>query len=78
MDTKPDRLTDINDDLKATADDLAADAARVAEIERQKAALEADHPMTAKLAEETEVLIDEMAEKAKIQSALIEKAQGTA
>jgi hypothetical protein len=76
MDTESDRLTDLHDDLKATADDLAADAERVQQIEGEKSDLPIDHPKTAKLAEETDALIEGMTEKAKVQNALIEEAQG--
>ncbi len=75
MGTESDRLAKIEEDLKATADDLAADAARIREIETRKTELPASAPETAALAEEGETLIEQMADKAKVQSALVEQAQ---
>jgi len=76
MDTESDRPTDLDDDMRATADDLAADAAQIHDIESEKAELPADDPKAAALAGQTEALIEQMNEKAKVQTALIEKAQG--
>ena len=78
MGRQPDRLMELQEDLRATADDIAADAERVHEIEIEKTELPADHPRTAALAEETESLIEEMARKARIQTSLIDAAQGEA
>ena len=76
MDPESDGLTKLEQDLRATTEDLAADAARVKEIERRKGDLPADHPLTMELSEESEALTARMAEKAKVETALVEKAQG--
>jgi hypothetical protein len=54
-------------DLKATAEDLAHDARRVAAIEGLKAELDADDPRTAELSKESERITEEMAAKAKME-----------
>ena len=43
-------MPDLEDDLRATADDIAADAARLTEIEEEKTRLDADDPTTRKRA----------------------------
>ena len=63
-------MTDPIDDLRATADDLAADADRLKQIEEQKAALEQGDPTLVDLSDEAEQLTEDMAAKAKIQSEL--------
>lgn len=57
-------MTDAIDDLRATADDLAADATRLREIERQKATMAPDDPALVPLAAEAERLSHHMARKA--------------
>jgi len=61
------RRRDAEADLKATAEDLAHDARRVAAIEGLKAELDADDPRTAQLSQESERLTEEMAAKAKME-----------
>jgi hypothetical protein len=75
MGTESSRMTELQDDLRATAEDMAADAERVREIETEKSDLPVDHPRTARLSVESEALTAQMAEKAKAQMALVEKAQ---
>ena len=67
-------MTDPIDDLRATADDLAADADRLKQIEQKKAALEHGDPELVELSDEAERLTEDMAAKAKIQSQLAEDA----
>ena len=57
-------VTDAIDDLRATADDLAADATRLRDIERQKATMAPDDPALVPLAAEAERLSQAMAAKA--------------
>jgi len=71
-------LSDIQEDLKATAEDIAADAERVRAIEATKAELPADDPRAADLAQQSESLIEKMARKARIETALIDEAAGEA
>jgi hypothetical protein len=66
------RVTEIGDDIKATADDIATDARRVHEIETEKSRLSPDDPRLIELANESEALTAEMAVKAKTETALVE------
>ena len=65
-------MTDSIEDLRATADDLAADATRLRDIERRKAAMSPDDPDLAALAAEAERLTEAMASKASVQRELAE------
>lgn len=49
-------MSELDDDLRATAEDIAADAARLSRIEDQKAGLEADDPRMVELSAESEQL----------------------
>ena len=68
------RVTEIGDDIKATADDIAADARCVHAIETEKSRLTPDDPRLIELANESEALTAEMAVKAKTETALVESA----
>jgi hypothetical protein len=78
MDTERDELSELQSDVSATADSVAADAARLATIEAAKAALPLDDPELAVLADEAERLTLNMARKAKVEAALIHEAQSRA
>jgi hypothetical protein len=67
-------VTDPIDDVRATADDLAADADRLKAIEQRKATLDADDPTLVELSDEAERLTEDMAAKARIQSQLVDEA----
>lgn len=67
-------VSDLDDDLRATAESIAGDAERLKQIERAKALLPADDPRVAQLARQAELLIDEMASKATEQSLLVDEA----
>ena len=67
-------MTDPIDDLRATADDLAADAERLKAIERTKAGLAVGDPALTELSAEAERLTEDMAAKAKVQSELADEA----
>jgi hypothetical protein len=56
--------TPAEDDLRATAADLAADAHRLEEIERTKSGLELDDPRLADLSAESEQIARRMVPKA--------------
>jgi hypothetical protein len=75
MDRKSDDMSELRDDLRATAEDLAADADRVGAIEREKKDLPPGDPKTIELARESEKVTAEMAEKAKVETALAELRQ---
>ncbi len=66
-------MTDAIHDLRATADDLAADAERLRQIEERKASLAADDPKMLELSAEAEALSHAMAAKASAQRELAEE-----
>src|SRR5262245_52502222 len=70
------RVTDPIEDLRATADDLAADADRLKEIEEKKATLQQGDPALVESSDEAERLAEDMATKARVQSHLAEDASG--
>jgi len=49
-------MTEPEDDLRAIAEDIAADAAELSEVEEEKAQLDPDDPRTTRLAREGERL----------------------
>lgn len=75
MDTKRDELSALASDIRVTAEDVAADAARVAVIEKAKAALPVTDPRLPVLAKEAEVLTAKMARAARVETALVSEAQ---
>jgi hypothetical protein len=66
-------LPDAADDLKATASDLAADAERLKQVEREKVSLEATDPRLKDLAAEAEAIAQELPIKAAAQTELIKE-----
>jgi hypothetical protein len=68
------RRRDARADLKATSEDLAHDARRVASIEELKARLDPMDPRMLPLAEESEAIAAEMATKAEMESHLAREA----
>ena len=66
-------MNDAIHDLRATADDLAADAERLGEIEQLKGTMAPDDPALVPLAEEAEHLSRQMAAKASAQRELAEE-----
>lgn len=71
---KRERLTETEADLKATAEDLVADAARVQAIEGEKAQLDATDPRLPELSKESEALTRQMAHKAHVETILADEA----
>jgi hypothetical protein len=61
-------MNELHDDFRASADDLAADAGRLKSIEEEKATLDAADPRLVKLSEDAEQLVDDMVDKASIQT----------
>lgn len=61
------------DDVRATAEDLVADAERLKRIEERKLELSADDPDADRLADESEQLLHEMDRKARLQSQLTDE-----
>lgn len=68
------RRRDARSDLKATSEDLAHDARRVASIEELKASLDPTDPRMQPLAAESEALTAEMATKAEMEAHLAREA----
>jgi hypothetical protein len=77
MGTERDELSDLASDIKVTAQDVAADAARIAEIETTKATLPVTDPRLPELAKESESLATKVALTTKVESALVREAQTT-
>jgi len=61
-------MNELHDDFRASADDLAADAGRLKSIEEEKAALDAADPRLVELSHDAEQLVEDMADKAAIQT----------
>ena len=74
MGRESDELTELQNDIKATAEDIAADAERVKAIEVEKRSLPADHPRMTDLADQAESLAESMVDKVRVQSALVDQA----
>jgi hypothetical protein len=68
------RLTELESDIKATADDMATDAERIRRIEAEKASLDPSDDRIVELAHESESLAAELAVKAKAETALVTEA----
>jgi hypothetical protein len=66
-------VTDAMQDLRSTADDLAADAERLRQIEELKGSMAPDDPALVDLAEEAERLARHMAAKASAERELAEE-----
>jgi hypothetical protein len=63
-------VSDMENDLRATAEDIAADAARLAEIEEEKAGLETDDPRLVALSAEGEEIARRLVPKTAAESEL--------
>ena len=70
-------MPDAADDLKATAADLAADAERLAQVEREKVNLDPADPRLKELAAEAETIAQELPIKAAAQSELVRELGGS-
>ena len=70
-------MSELESDLRATAEDIAADATRLAEIEDEKAGLEADDPRLVELSAEGEALARRLVPKTAAESELAAEALAT-
>jgi hypothetical protein len=70
-------MPDLNDDFRATAEDIEADAARIQAIEQEKMTLAADDPRTVELSAEGESLARSMVPKAKAESDIVAEARNS-
>ena len=71
-------MTDIGDDLQATSEAIAADAARLHRIEERKQSLSPDDPEVATLAAEAERLARELVPKTVAERELADEAAAEA
>lgn len=69
-------VSEQEEDLKATAEDLIDDAERLKQIEKKKLTLEPGDPLLVRLAEESERLIASMAPKGQAQKELATRGEG--
>lgn len=70
-------LSEIEEDLKATCDDIKADALRLAAIEGQKATLDIDDPRMTDLSAEAQQIADGLVPKTAIEAGLVDEASAT-
>ena len=70
-------MSDLKRDLRATAEDVAADAARIQKIEEEKARLDPSDPRVAELAAESERLAQRLVPKTAAERELADAAQAT-
>lgn len=64
-------MSERDEDLRATAEDLIEDAERLKRIEKRKVGLEPGDPLLVKLAEEANRVVARMAPKAQAQRELV-------
>lgn len=66
-------MSELEHDLRATADDIADDATRLTRIEHEKAALETDDPRLVELSAESERLARRIVPKTAAESELVDR-----
>jgi cysteine sulfinate desulfinase/cysteine desulfurase-like protein len=71
-------VSEQEDDLRATTEDIAADAEELKAIERQKARLEPEDPRMLELSEEVERIARRIVPKTVAERRLVEEANGGA
>ena len=67
-------MSELEDDVRATAESIAADAERLKRVEQAKTELPISDPALRDLAGEAEHLVETIAEKTGVQSALVDEA----
>jgi hypothetical protein len=70
-------VSDLDNDLRATAEDIAADAARLTEIENEKTRLGADDPRLAELSAESQAIARRLVPKTAAERELAEDVLAT-
>ena len=70
-------VSELENDLRATGEDIAADAARLAAIEDEKARLETDDPRLVELSAEGEAIARRLVPKTAAESELAAEAVAT-
>jgi len=71
-------VSDTEDELRATAEDIAADSARLASIEEEKAGLDARDPRMPDLSAESEQIARRLVPKTVAERELADHLQGSA
>ena len=71
------RLTEVESDLRATAESVSVDAERLQALEDVKAKLSGDDPSLVAIAEHAKKLADEISSKASAELSLARKAAAT-
>jgi len=69
-----DHMSDIGDDIKATADAIASDASTIKGIEEQKIELEADDPRLPQLSDQAVAVAEDLLQKAILEQQLVAEA----
>lgn len=67
-------MSEDDDDLRATADSIAADADRLAEIEASKGSMSLDDPKLLELSDEAEAIAARLVVKTAAETAIAEEA----
>jgi hypothetical protein len=70
-------MSELDDDLRATADSIATDAERLAAIEEEKRVLAADDPRMIELSAESERLVGGLVPKTNAETQLAKEAKTT-
>lgn len=70
-------MSDLERDLRATAEDVAADAARIQEIEEEKARLDPSDPRVAELSAESQGLAERLVPKTVAERELADAAKAS-
>ena len=70
-------MADLDEDLHATAEDIATDATRLAEIEQEKADIPADDPRMVELSAAGEELARALVPKTQVELDLAREAQSS-
>jgi hypothetical protein len=71
-------VTDMDEDFKATVEDIAADAKDIARIEERKEGLQPSDPAAVRLSVEAEELAEQLHEKTLVERNLAESASRSA
>jgi hypothetical protein len=70
-------MSDLEGDFRATSEDIAAEAARLKEIEEQKTVLDPGDPRAQELAEESERIARRLVPKTVAEREISDEANGT-
>ena len=71
-------MSELQDDIRSTAESIASDAEKLKRLEESKAAMSIDDPELPELAEQIDRLIEEINAKGTMQSILVDEATPSA